>query len=78
MTRDAIIRTTDTSLCLQVEDVHAGLHPGLRAPGNLTNNQCGIVVERASEGHAGKWTCRALLDGQALRGSIRAAVGEGG
>lgn len=59
---------------VQVEDVYAGLHPGLRAPGNLTNNQCGIVVEQARAGHAGEWTCRALLDGQALRGSMRAAV----
>ena len=43
--------------------MHAGLHAGLRAPHNLTHNQCGIVVEQSSGKDAGDWTCRVVLDG---------------
>ncbi|KAK8401232.1 hypothetical protein O3P69_002772 [Scylla paramamosain] len=50
----------------QVEDVRAGRHVGLRAPHNLTHNQCGIVVEQAAARDAGRWTCRVFLQGKAL------------
>ncbi|XP_063865668.1 CD209 antigen-like protein D isoform X1 [Scylla paramamosain] len=51
----------------QVEDVHAGVHPGMRAPSNLTRNQCGIVVDALTERSLGKWTCRVYLDGATLK-----------
>ncbi|MPC27758.1 hypothetical protein E2C01_020938 [Portunus trituberculatus] len=32
-----------------VEDVHAGVHPSMRAPSNRTHNQCGIFVDALTE-----------------------------
>ena len=50
----------------QVGDVHAGRHAGLRAPHNITHNQCGIVVEQGAARDAGTWTCRVFLQGESL------------
>ena len=47
--------------------MHAGRYEGLRAPHNLTHNQCGIVVEQSSGKDAGEWTCRVVLDGDVLK-----------
>ncbi|XP_063865664.1 snaclec convulxin subunit beta-like isoform X4 [Scylla paramamosain] len=57
---------TERGDTFQVEDVHAGLHPGMRAPSNLTHNQCGIVVDALTEISFGKWTCRVYLTGTTL------------
>ncbi len=46
--------------------MRAGRHVGLRAPHNLTHDQCGIVVEQAAARDAGRWTCRVFLQGKAL------------
>nr|XP_045588173.1 uncharacterized protein LOC123750095 isoform X1 [Procambarus clarkii] len=45
----------------QVEDVHAGVHPGLRAPEDLIDNQCGVVIDSVSVEDSGAWTCRVFL-----------------
>lgn len=58
---------TERGDVFQVEDVHAGVHPGIRAPVNLTHNQCGIVVDALPERSLGKWTCRVYLDGVTLK-----------
>lgn len=52
----------------QVEDVHAGLHAGVRAPHTLTHNQCGIVVENTTVADVGEWSCHVLLEEEALKG----------
>ncbi|XP_063865661.1 C-type lectin domain family 6 member A-like isoform X1 [Scylla paramamosain] len=57
---------TERGNAFQVEDVHAGLHPGMRAPSNLTHNQCGIVVDALTEIFLGKWTCHVYLTGTTL------------
>ncbi|KAK8749187.1 hypothetical protein OTU49_015723, partial [Cherax quadricarinatus] len=44
-----------------VEDVHAGAHPGMSAPRNLTDNQCGINIESVSTEDSGAWTCSVFL-----------------
>nr|XP_045588248.1 asialoglycoprotein receptor 1-like isoform X1 [Procambarus clarkii] len=53
----------------QVEDVHAGVHPGLRAPEDLTDNQCGVVIDSVSVEDLGAWTCRVFLAGRTLLAS---------
>ncbi|XP_069939805.1 regenerating islet-derived protein 4-like isoform X2 [Cherax quadricarinatus] len=53
----------------QVEDVHAGVHPGMRTPEDLTDNQCGVVIESLGVEDLGKWTCKVLLAGRSLVGS---------
>ncbi|XP_063865667.1 C-type lectin lectoxin-Lio3-like isoform X2 [Scylla paramamosain] len=58
---------TERGDVFQVEDVHAGVHPGMRAPSNLTHNQCGIVMDALTERNLGKWTCRVYLDGATLK-----------
>ncbi|XP_050736495.1 alpha-N-acetylgalactosamine-specific lectin-like [Eriocheir sinensis] len=57
---------TEDGRVFQVEDVHGGRHAGLRAPSNLSDNQCSIVLEQASAGDAGAWTCTVFLQGSAL------------
>ena len=58
--------------------MHAGLHPGMKAPSNLTHNQCGIVVDALSERSFGKWTCRVYFAGLTLRSekTVGKALGE--
>ncbi|KAK8749179.1 hypothetical protein OTU49_015719, partial [Cherax quadricarinatus] len=46
---------------VQAKDVHSGFHPGMRAPEDLTDNQCGIVINSVSVEDSGKWTCRVFL-----------------
>ncbi|KAG0710779.1 C-type lectin domain family 17, member A [Chionoecetes opilio] len=58
---------TERGDVFQVEDVHAGLHPNMRASSNLTHNQCGIVVDALTERNFGKWTCRVYFAGSTLR-----------
>ncbi|CAL4143117.1 unnamed protein product, partial [Meganyctiphanes norvegica] len=41
-----------------VEDVYEGMHRGLRRPDNTEGNQCGIVVEQATNETHGIWTCK--------------------
>ncbi|CAL4060384.1 unnamed protein product, partial [Meganyctiphanes norvegica] len=41
-----------------VEDVCDGMHSLLRRPDNTEGNQCGIVVEQASNESHGIWTCK--------------------
>ncbi|KAK8749388.1 hypothetical protein OTU49_017526 [Cherax quadricarinatus] len=53
----------------QATAVHKGVHPGMRAPEDLTDNQCGIVIDSVSIEDSGEWTCRVFLaDGRELRG----------
>ena len=56
--------------------MHAGLHGGLRAPHNLTHNQCGIVVEKSSGKDTGEWTCHVLLNKAALKAVTTVGRGE--
>ncbi|CAL4163504.1 unnamed protein product, partial [Meganyctiphanes norvegica] len=46
-----------------VEDVYNGNHTGLRRSDNTKDNQCGIVVEQASNETHGRWSC-AIYDTQ--------------
>ncbi|XP_053631623.2 snaclec 3 [Cherax quadricarinatus] len=48
----------------QVDNVHSGVHPGMRAPEDLTDNQCGIVIDSVSVEDSGAWTCRVFLTGR--------------
>ncbi|CAL4059151.1 unnamed protein product, partial [Meganyctiphanes norvegica] len=41
----------------QVEDVYKGMHRGLRRPDNQVDNQCGIVIDQATNETHGTWTC---------------------
>ena len=41
----------------QVADVYDGIYSGLRRPDSTEDNQCGIVVEQASNVNNGRWTC---------------------
>ena len=56
--------------------MHLGRHEGLRAPYNLTHNECGIVVEHGAAKDAGTWTCRVFLEGKVLHGvkSVRKEI----
>ncbi|CAL4188921.1 unnamed protein product, partial [Meganyctiphanes norvegica] len=40
-----------------VADVYDGIYSGLRRPDSTEDNQCGIVVEQASNVNNGRWTC---------------------
>ncbi|KAK8749195.1 hypothetical protein OTU49_015724, partial [Cherax quadricarinatus] len=53
----------------QVEDVHAGVHAGMRAPEDLTDNQCGVVIDSIGAQDLGAWTCKVHLAGRTLVGS---------
>lgn len=47
----------------QVEDVKEGIHTTLSVSGNLTHNQCGIVIDSLSRNDFGKWTCKVFTQG---------------
>ncbi|KAK8749188.1 hypothetical protein OTU49_015723 [Cherax quadricarinatus] len=66
----------DRGNIFQVEDVHTGFHHGMRAPEDLTNNQCGIIIDSVSNEDLGEWRCTVHLPGRSLTGSRRVEITE--
>ena len=50
-------------------DVHDNIYPGIMSkPENITDNQCGIILESASTEDHGEWTCKVFIKGETLIG----------
>ncbi|CAL4105038.1 unnamed protein product, partial [Meganyctiphanes norvegica] len=47
----------DTNI-MKVDDVYKGMFIGISPPEKTVNNQCGIVVDKATIEDQGIWTCK--------------------
>jgi len=55
-------------------DIHEGIYPGLSKPENIEGNQCGIVLDSASNQDHGEWTCKVFIKGDAIVGSKNVTI----
>ncbi|CAL4112322.1 unnamed protein product, partial [Meganyctiphanes norvegica] len=59
---------------IQIEDVYKDVYSGISRPDNTTNNQCGIVVDKATIEDQGIWTCKIYSQATVLTGSKKVTL----